>query len=119
MQMLVFILFTVFFMACNVGGYHFLWKATHHGEMFGAWQKVIDWLYGNNWIKLSDFLGGCRVCFGHFTSILGFIAYVAFMYNMDLYIIKGWLNVIWYLFYVAGTWWGCMMSINETKEGTE
>jgi len=119
MQMLVFLLFTVFFMAANVGGYHFLWKAIQHGQMFGAWQKVVDYFYQHDWDNLSNFLGNCQVCFGHFCAILGFIAYVIFMNAMELYMVHGWVNIIWYLFYVAGTWWGCMVSINETKEGTE
>lgn len=118
MQMLIFILFTVLIMAANVGGYHFLWKAIQPGEMFGHWQRVLKWGYNKN-EYLERFLGGCQVCFAHFCAILGFIAYTIFMNVMDLDVIKGWLHAIWYLFYVSLVWWVGMMTIKETKEGTD
>lgn len=110
MQVLIFIIVTCFIIAANVAGYHFLLKAIQPGEMFGAWQKVIDGAYKVH-PMLSNFIGACFVCFAHLVAILGFIAYTVFMFEMDLHIVHGWLHALWYLFYVALTWYICIITL--------
>lgn len=78
--------------------YNFLWKAIQPNEMFGVWQAVIDWVYGKGWHKVSDFIGGCQVCFAHFVAWLGYIVWASLWGHWLVFLL--WMvlvPVVWYV----------------------
>lgn len=80
--------------------YNFLWKAIQPDEMLGIWQRVIDWVYGKGWHKLSDFLGGCQVCFAHFIAWVGYVLWAILNYNQ-----LGWLVYLLWMGVVTVMWY--------------
>lgn len=71
----------------------FLYKAIQEGKMFGAWQKVLEKLYGKGWFNLSKFLGDCMICFAHCVAWLILAVNIACTYK------------IWA---IDGSIWGCV-----------
>ena len=50
---------------------HILHFATQKGQIFGFWQRVLDYLYGNERLRfLEKPLGGCYLCFSNLVSAL-------------------------------------------------
>ncbi len=76
-----------------------LWVAIQPGEIFGAWQKTLRNLdiSGSPWHKL---LGGCKLCTGHFLTVLSYIAFAAFTWHTGLFPFEWWHLSTWYLVYV-------------------
>jgi hypothetical protein len=63
------------------GAASFAWcayKAIQDGEIFGAWQNVLNKLYERGYKTLEKFLGGCFTCFSHLWGIVFFIGWVLF-----------------------------------------
>lgn len=87
----MFWIITILYIITTPAVYNFLWKAIQPNEMFGAWQRVIDAVYGIGLHKLSDFIGGCQVCFAHFISWLAYIVWVCFTWNIVGY----WSLLLW------------------------
>lgn len=71
----MFLIITILLFTSTPAIYNFLWKAIQRGEMFGAWQDVVEWVFGKGWHKVSDFIGGCQVCFAHFIAWLAYITW--------------------------------------------
>lgn len=114
--MFMFIIYTLLFMFSSVGMFKFLWIAIQEGQMFGRYQKLLDWLYSKNLYNLEKFLGGCEVCFAHFVSIISFIIYNIFMREMELYLVRSWLNLVWYIVYVMTVWYLSFLTIKKPNK---
>lgn len=78
----MFLVYYIIFMVGTPCMYNFLWKAIQEGEMLGAWQKVLEWLYSQGHKSLEKFLGGCEVCFSHFISWVGIGLFILFTYRI-------------------------------------
>lgn len=66
--------------------------------MFGFWQGVINWVFGKGMHKLSDFIGGCQVCFAHFIAWVGYIIWgVLWGHWLTLVLWIGVVPLIWYI----------------------
>lgn len=108
------LIFQIIFLIGAASGYLFLWKAIQHGQMFGKWQMLLDWLYGKGYKHLSMFLGDCVVCFAHFISWLMFILNVVIMNIEGDWVIDSIIgNIIYALVWVAISWRLCIYSYYE------
>jgi hypothetical protein len=92
---------TILYIILTPAVYNFLWKAIQEGEMFGKWQLVVEWVWAKGYKKLSDFIGGCQVCFAHFIAWLGYVLWSVLCYeHLEWLVFVLWLGVvpfIWYL----------------------
>lgn len=94
----MFIIVTILLFVATPAIYNFLWKAIQRGEMFGAWQDVVDWVYGKGWHKVSDFIGGCQVCFAHFCAWLAYITWAVIWDRWYVWVL--WMAIVplvWYI----------------------
>lgn len=87
----MFWILTIMYFVCAPAVYNFLWKAIQPDEMFGAWQKIIDWMYRRS-ENLAKFIGGCQDCFANFIAWLGYITWACFG---SLFIEWWWFTFLW------------------------
>lgn len=53
---------------------HVLHFATQKGQILGFWQRVLDYLYGNESLRfLEKPLGGCYLCFSNLISVIAIV----------------------------------------------
>lgn len=93
----------VLFMPCM---YCFLWKAIQPGEMFGIWQRVIDKVYSFS-PNISDFLGGCQICFSHFCAWIAFAIMVSICWQS--WPMNVWQSIAYGWGVVTFMWWTGLM----------
>lgn len=108
MQLLIFLLYTVFFIIASIGMFKFLLIATQRGNFLGKWQDVIDWVYKYN-THIAKLLGACYMCFAHLLSIVTFCLYVAMLW--DIWVWNWWQSILWYFFFVSFAWMGMYKQI--------
>lgn len=111
--MLVFIIYTCFFILASIGVFKFLIYATAEGNFLGGWQKVLDRIYGYN-RNAAKLLGACGMCFAHLCSMVAFIVYVAMLW--DIWIWNWWQSVIWYFLFVGLSWMGMFSTLPKEHE---
>lgn len=75
-----------------------LFQMIQGGQILGAWQRVLEWVYSKGWKKMEMFLGGCYKCFGNFIGHVSFGAYLLFQAH---YYWIGWWNVMVYFFFIS------------------
>lgn len=113
--MQMFIVYTLLFMLSGVAMFKFMWLAIQEGQMLGKYQRFLTYLRNRGLYNLENFLGGCEMCFSHFMAIVSFILYNIFMREMDMYLVKSWLNIVWYLVYVCTVWYLSFLTIKKDK----
>jgi uncharacterized protein YqhQ len=113
MQMLIFILYTIFFIIGSIGVFKFLLYATSENGFLSHWQKVLDWLWSRN-RNAAKLLGACGMCFAHFCSIVSFAIYVAMLW--DIWIWNLWQSIIWYFLFVGFTWMGMFKQLPKESK---
>lgn len=82
-----------------------------HGQMLGAWQKVIRKVSENkNWDWLAKPMGACEVCFSHVVTFINFWVYAALMISNNFWIGGVFNNIIMYISFVSvGAMFGTYM----------
>jgi len=116
MNLLIFILFTIFFVWGSIGVFKFLLIATQRGQFLGKWQDVLEWLYGKGFKNAEKLLGGCGMCFAHFMSILMFCIYVAVLAAEGMWIWNWWQSVCWYFVFVGASFMGMLRHIPKNND---
>lgn len=112
MQLLTFAIYTFLFILGSMGIFKFLLIATQEGQFLGKWQVALDWVYARNRYA-AKLLGHCAICFAHLISILGFVVYVAMLW--DIWVWNWWQSIIWYFIFVGISWLGMYKLIPKTQ----
>lgn len=113
MQLLTFAIYTFIFILGSIGMFKFLLIATQEGQFLGKWQDALDWIYSKN-RNAAKLLGACPMCFAHLCSIIGFVVYVAMLW--DIWVWNWWQSAIWYFIFVGISWMGMVRTIPKQQD---
>lgn len=107
--------FACIFLVCTAAIAKVIYISTQPGQIFGAWQNVLNRLNESPGRVANFFykpLGGCEFCFAHlfavisFALLVGFISYVLGSWPLNMthnFWINAGTNVVGYLMYVCAS----------------